>query len=460
MRILLTVHQFLPEYSAGTEVLTFGTAKQLQAAGHEVMVFTGYPATAKPSPEERFDSYEYQGVPVERYRHAYVPLDGQPTTETEYNNRFFARYFRTFLKRFKPDVVHFFHLGRLSASAVDVCEALGIPMVLTPTDFWFVCPTNQLRLPDNSMCTGPDRHSVNCLRHIVTVNQSAEAQAKLRKLPDWLVALLIRATDWGLFRRHWFAPHVRALARRPAFMRERINKIDRVLAPTRLMERILVSNGLKPEKVQLAAYGIDLTGVEEVNASPGTGRLRVAFIGTLYEHKGPHLLLQALQLLPATLPIELKIYGNPKEFPAYSERLKQLAGGDDRVQFGGTFPNHMIGEIFANVDVLVVPSLWYENTPLVIYHAQAYRCPVIASNLGGMAEAVGHEDNGLLFPAGNVSELAATLERLCRDPELLAKLKERARRPKSIAEYASGAEGVYRDLTSSSDSLRNTAEVA
>jgi glycosyltransferase involved in cell wall biosynthesis len=54
------------------------------------------------------------------------------------------------------------------------------------------------------------------------------------------------------------------------------------------------------------------------------------------------------------------------------------------------------------LDVLVVPSIWYENTPLVIYSAQAAGCPVIASNLGGIAEVKHHEDNGLLFKRARV----------------------------------------------------------
>src|SRR5579864_368170 len=156
MNILLTVHQFLPDYSAGTEVLTFETAKELRRSGHNVHIFTGYPAREHRNDDERFDHYEVEGLPVERFHHSYVPMGGQEnTTEAEYDNHLFATYFREFLKRQDFDVVHFFHLGRLSASAVEVCYQAAIRMVLTPTDFWFVCPTNQLRLPDGSMCKGP-----------------------------------------------------------------------------------------------------------------------------------------------------------------------------------------------------------------------------------------------------------------------------------------------------------------
>ena len=146
------------------------------------------------------------------------------------------------------------------------------------------------------------------------------------------------------------------------------------------------------------------------------------------------------------MPLQVKIFGRTKDFPDYVARLKDLAGGDPRIQFCGTFPNSTIGKIFSGLDVLVVPSIWYENTPLVIYSAQAAGCPVIASDLGGMAEVIHHEDNGLLFKSGNVAELARALQRLSEDRNLLEHLAKRAVMPRSIQNYVWQLEGVYEDV--------------
>lgn len=446
MKILLTVHQFVPEYAAGTEVLTFETAKELRSRGHEVRVFTGFPAQKQLADDERFDRYEIQGIAVERFHHSYTPMGGQEnTTEAEYNNLLVAQYMRRSLVEWRPDVVHFFHLGRISASAVDVCHELGIPMVLTPTDFWFVCPTNQLRLPDNTMCTGPDPSGVNCLRHIVTLNQTPEMRARLERMPDVLLALAIQGMDRGYFAKHWFSAPVSALYRRPGFLRKRINLIDRVLVPTRLMRSILLGNGVGPERMVLCPYGINLDHIAGQPAAPQS-RLRLGFIGTLYEHKGAHVLIQALHSLPSELPIDVKIYGRRDEFPAYVELLEQLAAGDVRIRFCGTFPNREIGAVFSELDALVVPSIWYENTPLVIYSAQAAKCPVIASNLGGMAEVVKNDINGLLFEPGDIAGLAVLLEKVCSDRSILPRLSRRAGMPKSSRQYAADVEQIYREL--------------
>jgi glycosyltransferase involved in cell wall biosynthesis len=152
--------------------------------------------------------------------------------------------------------------------------------------------------------------------------------------------------------------------------------------------------------------------------------------------------------LPAELPVSLSLYGRGCDFPAYFERLQQLAAGDPRIRFCGTFPNDVIAQIFSTIDVLAVPSIWYENTPLVIYSAQAAHCPVIASNLGGMAEIVQHEENGLLFEPGSVAGIAGSIERLASDRGLLQRLSINAVPPKGIAEYADELDKLYRLLLS------------
>lgn len=448
MRILLTCHVFLPDYASGTEILTFHTAKELQARGNEVEVCTGFPARTGLSDLQRFDSYDYEGIRVRRFLHNSSPMGEQSNAaEAEYNNRFFAHWFFEYLLKFKPDVVHFFHLGLLSASAIDVCSELGIPMVMTPTDFWLICPNSQLRLPDNSLCKGPDRDSVNCMKHAVSNNQPRHVAWVFSHLPYWVVAAMIRSINRGAFHDAWFSPLVSALSRRAEFLKTRMNKLDRVIVPSRLMQEMLVTNGLSPDKAVFSRFGIRQTKPEERHPD-AEGRLRIGFIGGLSEHKGSHLLISAFRRLPdtATARLVLKIYGRTDRNPKYHERLLQLAGDDQRIRFCGIFPNEQIGKIFAELDVLVVPSIWYENTPLVIYSAQAAGCPIIASNLGGMAEVVEHGKNGLLFRAGDITGLAGALNRLANDRSLLRQLAANAIRPKSITDYVTELQVIYDEV--------------
>jgi glycosyltransferase involved in cell wall biosynthesis len=443
VRVLLTTHVFLPDYSSGTEILTFNVARELQRLGHEVEICTGFPAKHGLSDSERFDTYVYEGIKVRRFLHDAAPMGEQSNVaEAEYNNLFFARWFRGYLNQFRPDMVHFFHLGLLSASAIDVCHESGVPMVMTPTDFWLICPNNQLRLPDNSLCKGPDPHSVNCMKHAVSNNQPPSIAWVFNRLPNKLVETMIWGINHGAFSRSWFSPMVRALYQRAGFLRERMNKLDRMIVPTRLMEDMLVKNGLNQDKVVFSRFGISPAMVEARNPDVAE-RIRIGFIGGLSEHKGAHLLISAVRRIPQINSLALKIYGRSDLNPDYFEKLQMLAEDDPRIRFCGTFPNETIGKIFAELDVLVVPSIWYENTPLVIYSAQEAGCPVIASNLGGMAEVVEHERNGLLFEAGDVDGLAGAIELLAKDRGMLQKLAVNAIKPKHISDYVAEMQNIY-----------------
>lgn len=443
MKILLTTHVFLPDYSSGTEILTFNVARELQRLGHEVEICTGFPDQPGLADSERFDTYVYEGIRVHRFLHDAAPMGEQSNVaEAEYNNLFYARWFRGYLKQFRPDITHYFHLGLLTASAIDVCHELGVPMVMTPTDFWLICPNNQLRLPDNSLCKGPDRHGVNCMKHAVSNNQPPNVAWVFNHLPNKVVETMIWCINRGAFSRSLFSPMVRALSQRAGFLRERMNKLDRMIVPTRLMEEMLVNNGLKQDKVFFSRFGIRPAMVE-ARKLDAAERIRIGFIGGLSAHKGAHLLISAVRSMPEIESLELRIYGRSDLNPDYFEKLLTLADADQRIRFCGTFPNEAIGKIFAELDVLVVPSIWYENTPLVIYSAQEAGCPVIASNLGGMAEVVEHERNGLLFEAGEVAGLAGAIKRLVLDRELLKKLATNAIKPKHISDYVAELQNIY-----------------
>lgn len=445
MRILLTTLLFLPENYTGTEVMTHATAKELQRLGHDVHVLTGFDGREDLADTQRFDEYVYDGLPVSRFHYARVPMGGESDPlEMEYNNRFVAAWFRELLQALKPDVVHAFHLSRLSASLIDVCDDLGTPVVVTATDFWFVCPLQLLLLPDNSCCHGPDRFSVNCMRHLDALNKPGEATI-VKRFPDILLAVVAILCRTGLLPRKRFRfPY--AMALRPKFLMQRLNRVAKVIIPSRIMESVLVDHGLNRKQVIFSGFGLNLDTIPEPGLRDYSGRLRVGFIGSLYEHKGIEVFLRAVRGLPAELSLEIKIYGENKGQPEYLQSLHDLAGDDPRIRFLGAFPNREIGAVLAGIDVLVVPSIWYENTPLIIYSAMAAGCPVIASDFGGMSEVVQHEVNGLLVAPGNVAALAQAVRRLVDDRELLARLASHCKRPKSIGTYVEELLSIYRDV--------------
>ena len=119
---------------------------------------------------------------------------------------------------------------------------------------------------------------------------------------------------------------------------------------------------------------------------------------------------------------------------------------DSRITFYGSFDNREISSVFSKIDVLVYPSIWYENQPIAILEALLAKIPVITSNLGGMAELVQDGVTGFLFEAGNPEDLSQKMVNMIDNPQLLRRLSETARQVKTIEENAEELNEIYDSL--------------
>ena len=145
-------------------------------------------------------------------------------------------------------------------------------------------------------------------------------------------------------------------------------------------------------------------------------------------------------------PCVLNVFGDfqPERDPHHA-RLRELAQHEN-VSFRGRFDNARLAEVYREIDVLVVPSLWFENSPLTIHEAFLQRTPVVTSGIGGMAELVRDGIDGLHFQAGDAEDLARTLARFVDEPKLVAQLSRSWMLVKSVEENAREMEYRYRAL--------------
>lgn len=436
LNILLTVHQFFPEHASGTEVLTRSVARELIARGHEVHVLTGFPSEQALRDEQRFDEYDFEGIHVYRFHHAYTPMAGQTSViELSYDNQLAADYFGRILEKYKPDVVHFFHLDRLGTGLIEHAVQAAIPAFMTPTDFWSICHTAQLVLCNGRLCQGPSAYAGNCIKHVAQSNPTAMTGVLAKWLPTPLADLLARLTQANVMPNYPHRAEVKAISSRLTTNVARLNQLNKIVSPSRFMSDLLVRHGVAAHRIIQTAFGVDLTGRQTNMPRPLSRQpFRVGFIGTLVPHKGCHVLIEAFKALPPGRAV-LKIFGNTQDYPGYAHELERSAGNHQTIEFCGVFPNSKIDQVLGDLDVLVIPSVWYENTPLVLYSAQAARCPVVASDYPGISEVIRDEVNGLLFEAGNAAALARQLLRLLDERGLAQRLSARAQRPKSTASY-------------------------
>lgn len=441
MRVLFALHQFFPEHAAGTETVTLRLARELRARGNEVHVLAARRSTPHQDIEAgEIEDYELHGVPVRRV--------GRPREEPrlrlalEYRNGVMAARAREYAREIEPDIVHVMHLQGISASVLGVFRELGLPIVYTATDFWPICPTVDLRRHDGVMCTGPALE--HCVRCIVCAQHSQSKKLVVKRTPAPVLRAGGRLAGVRLGRRLRLLRQIGDVEQRPAHIRERLELVDRMTAPSRFMSDMLASNGI--EGVEVVSHGVEAGSAPKPRAGGSRHPLRIGFIGTLGRHKGCDILIRAFRGLGPRLDATLTIHGNEARFPDFVERLRELAGDDERIEFAGTFPSGDAGRALSGIDVLVVPSRWYENAPLVIYEAFAAGVPVVATDLGGMAEAVDHERDGLLFELEDVTDLARQLWRLQDDPDLLDRLRSGVAPVKTLAEEVDDLERIYESL--------------
>jgi glycosyltransferase involved in cell wall biosynthesis len=238
-----------------------------------------------------------------------------------------------------------------------------------------------------------------------------------------------------------------AVERRLARVRRACRQVDLFLAPSPFLAHKMAEFGLPAERILVSDYGMRFDLLQPLRRKPAPA-LRFGYIGTITPHKGVHVLLDAFnQVVAAGLPrpASLSVYGNLNWFPDYVARLRAAAGPGD-VRFLGPFENGDAAAIFSEIDVLVVPSLWWENAPITIHEAILTGTPVITADFGGMADFVRPGVNGLLFKVGDATDLARQMCFLLEDPARLEALRQAPLPMKRMEEDAADMERRYLEL--------------
>lgn len=417
LKVALFVHYFFPGHIYGTEAYTLLIAKGLQALGHEpiVVAATGYGELAQAEFVERST---WDGVPVWRIDKNLFPI--REIVDT-YDQPAMREVHERLLRALQPDIVHVTHLINHTAALLDATAAMGIPTFATLTDFFGFCATNKLETAAGRLCGGPNRQRSNCTAcYIKQVAASPLASARMKAVDRWglrgaTAELLARTSRPGERR---FGIRTDDLKQRPGALRERYRSYRAMVAPTRFLRDAYAANGFTAPLV-LSHFGVDIDR-DTKPASPEPDAVRLAFIGQMAPHKGPHLLLQAMRKIGSPR-LRLDIWGSEGQEPAYAARLRALAEGLP-VTFRGTFPSAQTAAILRDSDVLVIPSTWYENSPLILLQALATHTPVIVSDVLGLTEFVEPERSGLAFARGDVASLARVLRRFVDEPSLARRL--------------------------------------
>ena len=429
MKVVQVIHGYPMRYNAGSEVYTQGLAQAL-AERHEVHVLTRQENAFLPE-------YTIQREADPSDSRITLHVINMARARDGYRHPAVDRAFAALLDQVRPDIVHIGHLNHLSTSLVFPAQDRRIPVVFTLHDYWLMCPRGQFiqmypKDPSDTwaVCDGQEdrKCAVRCYaRYFGGGEGTYQSDAAY-----W--------TQW--------------VARRMAHVRAVCDAVDVFIAPAiYLLERFRDDFGLPERKLVYLDYGFHhdrLIGRQRTKGEPFT----FGYIGTHIPAKGVDQLLKAFGRL--TGDARLRVWGRDRGVE--TDGLRALAGelpgaAGSRVEWMGEYGNpEIVSQVFNRCDAIVAPSIWAENSPLVIHEALQAGVPVVTADYGGMAEYVRHEENGLLFRHRDPESLSRQMQRLADNPSLARRLGARGyvRSPDGnvpdMSEHLRSIENIYAGL--------------
>lgn len=328
--------------------------------------------------------------------------------------------FRRYLLEIKPEIVHFHHFIGLGVEAL-----------------WEVRRT----LPDAMIAVTFHEFLPICLHHGQMVKNQNKRLCR-RATPADCHACFPERSPAQLFERE-------------LFIKSHLEIADAFISPSRFLIDRYVEWGLPREKFALLENGIGMAEPAPVRAlPPGGRRSRFGFFGQITEFKGLHILLDAVGRVSEKSwgdDAALCIFGGnlenqPAAFRQSFDALMAAAGR--RAKFYGSYGADDMPDLMRQVDWVVVPSIWWENSPLVIQESFRHGRPLLVSDIGGMKEKIADGVNGLQFRVGSAEDLADKITLLLEDPSVWERLRAGVPQPIDQNEAARQHLEFYRQLGS------------
>jgi glycosyltransferase involved in cell wall biosynthesis len=326
--------------------------------------------------------------------------------------------FSDYLRHVRPDVVHFHHVIGLGVEAiVQVRRVLpDAAIVITFHEYLSICINHgqMVKTSRNTLCRG-----------------ASPAECA------------------GCFPQH--SPGL--IFQREAFLREHLLTADAFVSPSHFLIDRYAAWGLPRDRFTMIENGLAPHAVAPPRKVNAKGRRsRFGFFGQLSEFKGLHVLLEAVSSIDDDVwgnDAALYIFGGnlenqPLAFRERFDRLVELTAR--RARLMGSYRSEELPRLMEQVDWVIVPSIWWENSPVVIQEAFLHGRPPIVGDIGGMAEKVRHGIDGLHFRTGSPEDLADRMSEVLTDGGLWKRLHDNVPKPLDLAGFAERHLAVYRDI--------------
>ncbi len=311
-------------------------------------------------------------------------------------------WFADLIRALQPTVVHTHHYAHLGLEYLRVIKQVDptIRILMTLHEYMAICRNQGQMIKTGSfrLCgrSSPDDCS--------------------RCFPD------TPPEDFWL-RKHYFMGH--------------FDLVDQFVSPSEFLRQRYIDWGLRPDRITVIENGqADEEPLPPRPLAAGETRNRFGFFGQITPYKGLDVVLEALALMKRedADKIVLEVHGanlelQPEEYRNKVERLRAPLMERGVVQWKGPYPPHELRSRMAGVDWVVVPSIWWENSPMVIQEAFVCGRPLLVSDIGGMQEKVAHGFDGFTVACGNAHEWSSRIREIASNPSRWNKLRMNISRP-------------------------------
>jgi glycosyltransferase involved in cell wall biosynthesis len=421
VKIVHLLGWYFPDSVGGTEVYVEGLCRRLRAAGHEVLV------AAPDSRGVAAQHYEHDGVPVFRYA-----IAGTPTRDAAYHRVPVqgAEALHAWLAKERPDVLHIHSITTgVGLPEFRVAAQLNIRVIATChlPGLGYMCRTGELMQWGRVPCDGiviPDK----CASCNLTRLGMPEVAARIVGAVPVALSTLLRALPGRLGTSIGMSASV---VEYREMQQELFGLMEAFVVLNETARRMLIADGAPADKIVVNRLGIGQKGIvrkPDAARAPTASPVRFGYVGRLDSSKGLLELARAAQEIPQDVRFELQIRGPQLDDATrrFVDELKAIVGSDPRVRFEPAVPARDVPRVLADLDILLCPSIWFENGPTVALEAMAVGTPVMASRVGNLAEIIDDGVNGRLVPAGDVGALAAALTEAARRPSATIDIWRRA----------------------------------
>jgi glycosyltransferase involved in cell wall biosynthesis len=318
------------------------------------------------------------------------------------------------LRTFKPTVVHFHHALLIGVEAFQLVRRTlpDAAIVLTLHDYYPICSNDGqlVTTGDRRLCRTPGPDS--CTRCFPEISRDAFVMREL-------------------------------------FLKHAFSLVDRFVSPSEFLRQRYIEWGLPAERIAVVRNGLRPGPVAAHRTLPSDGkRNRFAFFGHLNPFKGALVAIEAARRLAERIdgPISLTLHGaSDFQTDAFKAELAKATEKAPFLNLRGRYGRDDMASLMADADWVIMPSIWWENAPLVIQEAFHHKRPVICSGIGGMAESVRDNVDGLWFRAGDAVQLSEKME-AALDPELWNRLVSGIAPPRTMQESAKDHVGLYQTV--------------